>query len=248
MQEGALYKTRSFKDPKYVGDPLNAVRIFNEKEVDELMVLDIKAGIDYEDPDYALIERLACECRMPFTYGGGVRSVRAFERLVSLGVEKVAVSRLPFENPETVREASKRLGSQSVVAVIDVKKVGMLSQYDVVTSNGKVRKNVSPSEWASRLEGLGVGEIVVNSVDKDGKSGGYDHRLISEVKKSVSVPVTAVGGAGSLDDFRDLYLQHGLIGAAAGSFFVFKGKYRAVLINYPDEATKLKLVTGDSPV
>ena len=243
VQNGGLVKTVNFANPKYVGDPINAVRIFNEKEVDELVVLDIDATIKRDEPDYQLISHLASECRMPLCYGGGVQTVTQIEKIISLGVEKVAVSSAVIENPKLISDAAIRVGSQSLVVVIDVRKTGLLRRHEVVTHNGSRRTGLNPVEFASYMAELGAGEIVINSVDRDGEMKGYDLDLVEQVRQKIHLPLTVLGGAGSLDDFRGLIDRFGLIGAAAGSLFVFKGKYRAVLINYPNRAEKEALLT-----
>jgi cyclase len=238
LHKGGLYKTVGFNRPKYVGDPLNAVRIFNEKEVDELMVIDIDASRLGHDPDYKLIASLAMECRMPLCYGGGVKSVDQIDRIIGLGVEKVAIASAAIDSPDLIKEASSRVGSQSVVAVIDVKRTGLFRNYEVVTMNATRRTGLEPASWAAKLQQLGIGEIVLNSVDNDGEMKGYDFDLIESVRNAISTPLTVLGGAGSLEDIRSLVSRYGIVGAAAGSLFVFKGKYRAVLINYPSREEK----------
>jgi cyclase len=233
IHNGGLVKTTQFGDPKYVGDPLNAVRIFNEKEVDELMVVDIDASRAGRSPDEKLVSQLAAECRMPLCYGGGVKTVEQIERLISLGVEKVAVSSAAVDDPELIRRAADRVGSQSVVVVIDVKATGLMKKLEVVTLNATKRTRLDPVSFASQVVALGAGEIVLNSVDRDGRMQGYDLKLVEQVRRVIGVPVTVLGGAGSLEDIRQLVTRFPVIGAAAGSLFVFKGKYRAVLINYP---------------
>jgi cyclase len=239
IHNGGLVKTVKFGAPKYVGDPLNAVRIFNEKEVDELMVFDIDASRHMREPDYKLIANLARECRMPLSYGGGVKTVEQFDRIIGLGVEKVTVSSAAVDDPTLISRAAARIGSQSVVAVIDVKKSGLLRNSEVVTLNATKRSGLEPSAFAARLQELGAGEIVLNNVDRDGEMKGYDFDLIDSVRNAISTPLTVLGGAGSLEDIRSLVSRYGIIGAAAGSLFVFKGKYRAVLINYPSLEEKL---------
>lgn len=238
-----LAKTINFSNPKYVGDPINAVRIFNEKMVDELTVFDIDASREGREPDYKLIAHLASECRMPLCYGGGVKTVEQIERIISLGVEKVAIGAAAQEDPDLVTQAARRVGSQSVAVVLDVKRTGLLKRDEVVTHNGSRRSGRDPVEAARRAEAQGAGEIVVNSVDQDGRMNGYDVDLIGRVRQAVSVPLTALGGAGSLEDLAALVARFGTIGAAAGSLFVFKGKYRAVLISYPHLSEKLRLAT-----
>ena len=238
IQNGGLVKTVGFSKPKYVGDPINAVRIFNEKEVDELVVLDIDATAKGREPDYNLIEKLAAECRMPLCYGGGVCSTRQAERIISMGVEKVALSAAATQQPELVSSLAEIVGAQSVVVVMDIKRAGLRRRYEVFTVNGTQRTGVTPAGFAVRMQELGAGEIVINSIDRDGTMSGFDHELIAMVRAAVSVPVTALGGAGSLKDIQELIDRFGILGVSAGSLFVFKGKYRAVLINYPDRSQK----------
>ncbi|MFH2047078.1 MAG: AglZ/HisF2 family acetamidino modification protein [Pseudomonadota bacterium] len=242
VKNKGLVKTINFKDGKYLGDPINAVRIFNEKEVDELIVLDIDAAANGNEPDFKMIENLAAECRMPFCYGGGIKTVHQAQRIISLGVEKVALSSAVVDNPELIPQIADAVGSQSVVAVIDVKKKMLSSKYEVRIHNGKKNTGKCPIDFARRLEDLGVGEVVVNSIDNDGNMKGYDITLIDRIRNSITVPLTVLGGAGSLDDIGKLIAKYGIIGAAAGSLFVFKGVYKAVLINYPNRAEKDALI------
>jgi cyclase len=242
VHKGGLVKTVGFDKPKYVGDPLNAVRIFNEKEVDELMVVDIDATRHGREPDYKLIANLASECRMPLAYGGGVRTVEQFERLVSLGVEKVSASAAAVADLGLVSAAAERVGGQSVVVVIDVRKKG--KGFEVFTHNGTKATGLDAVEFARRAEAAGAGEIVINSIDRDGQMKGYDLDLVRAVRGAVTRPLTVLGGAGTLADMAGLVKEFGIIGAAAGSLFVFKGVYRAVLINYPARADKDQLVAA----
>ncbi|QNI57186.1 histidine biosynthesis family protein [Synechococcus sp. BIOS-U3-1] len=233
VHNGGLVKTTRFGGSKYIGDPLNAVRIFNEKQVDELIVVDIDATTKDLEPNYGLIANLAAECRMPLCYGGGVRTVEQIERIVSLGVEKVSLGSAAAYNPGLIKLASQRVGSQSIVAVMDVKKSSFRGRYEVLTHNGSKKTGCNPVEMARQLQALGAGEILLNSIDRDGTMKGYDLGLIDAVRKVTRLPMTVIGGAGSFDDMRALVIRYGVIGAAAGSLFVFKGKYRAVLIQYP---------------
>lgn len=237
-----LVKTTKFKEPKYVGDPINAVKILNEKEVDELIVLDIDASIRGNEPDYKMIENLAVECRMPFCYGGGVKSVEQAQRIFSLGVEKIAVSSLAVENPNKVKEIAQQVGNQSMVVVIDAKKIPLSSKYEVYIHNGEVNTKMEPDKLASKMQQLGAGEIVINSIDNDGTMSGYDINLIKMIRETISIPFTVMGGAGSYDDIGNMIALNGIIGAGAGSLFVFKGKYKAVLINYPTKTEKQQLM------
>lgn len=241
VQNKGLVKTVGFKNPKYVGDPINAVRIFNEKEVDELMVLAIDATSDGQEPDFQMIEYLAAECRMPLCYGGGVKTVEQAQRISELGVEKIAISSIAIENPDIVTQIAKRIGNQSVIVVLDVKK-NMWGKYEVWTHNGKKNTHKSPVELAKKFEMLGAGEIVVNSIDQDGLMKGYDFNLVAKVREAISLPMSVLGGAGTLKDIADLIQKYGIIGAAAGSLFVFKGVYKAVLINYPNRLEKDTLI------
>ncbi len=238
VKNGGLVKTVQFSNPKYVGDPINAVRIFNEKEVDELIVIDIDATVQNREPNYTLITNLAAECRMPLCYGGGVKTAEQVQKIISLGVEKVAVSAAAAQTPELITEAAVRVGSQSVVVVMDVKKSGLFRRYEVFTHNGTKGTGLDPVAFARRVEELGAGEVVVNAIDRDGEMRGYELDLIAQVREAISLPLTVLGGVGSLKEIEDLIRTFGIIGAAAGSLFVFKGKYRAVLINYPNQDDK----------
>lgn len=238
IHKKGLVKTVKFKDPKYVGDPLNAVRIFNEKEVDELVVIDIDASVRGAEPDYNMIENIASECRMPFCYGGGIKTLDQAKKVLGLGVEKVALSSAAIKNPNLISELASQVGCQSVVVVLDVVKKRFGSKYECHIHNGMENTNIDPIDFALQAEHLGAGELVINSVDNDGCMKGYDLPLLHKIKSVVSIPVTALGGAGSLADIKDLIAQEGIIGAAAGSLFVFKGKYKAVLISYPSKEEK----------
>ncbi len=245
VKDGGLVKTQKFDQPKYVGDPINAVKIFNEKEVDELIVVDIDATSEGRGPDYTLIKNLAAECNMPLCYGGGVTAVDQVDQIISLGVEKVAMSSAAISDPDVIRKAAEVVGGQSIVVVMDVKKSRFRDRYELYTHNGTRRTGINPAEFARRAEDLGAGEIVVNSIDRDGMMQGYDLDLVRVVREAVTLPVTVLGGAGSLADIGGLIDSFGIIGAAAGSLFVFKGVYRAVLINYPSHEEKDRLISKD---
>ena len=228
-----LVKTVSFKSPKYVGDPINAVKIFNEKESDELIVLDIDASVNGAEPDYKLISTLAMECRMPLCYGGGIRTVAQAKHIISLGVEKIALSSAAVDNPELVTRIAEEVGRQSVVVVLDVKKRMFGKDYDVYIHNGRKNTKRNALEMAQQMEALGAGEIVINSIDNDGQMKGYDVAFAQKIRAAVAIPITILGGAGSMQDIESLVGACGVIGASAGSLFVYKGAYKAVLINYP---------------
>lgn len=238
VHDGGLVKTVGFNDPKYVGDPINAVKIFNEKQADELVVVDMDATVNGVEPDYKAIEHMALECRMPLCYGGGVTSVGQAKRIIGLGVEKVSISAAAVARPELVSEIAEEVGRQSVVVVIDAKKRMFGRGWDVVTHNGSRSARLDALDFAARVAELGAGEIVMNSVDLDGKMSGYDLDLARSLRQRVNIPMTMLGGAGRLDHLSDLFAACGVVGAAAGSLFVFKGQYRAVLINYPQPAEK----------
>ncbi len=241
VHDKGLVKTMHFKNPKYVGDPINAVRIFNEKEVDELTVLDIDATVQNREPNYKMIENLAAECRMPLCYGGGVKTPEQAQRIFSLGVEKIAISASAIQDPNLITQIAERVGSQSVVVVLDIKKK-LLGGYEVYTHNAKKSTGKNPIDFAKQLEQLGAGELVINSIDQDGVMKGYDTTLVEKIRAVTSLPLTVLGGAGSLQDIGQLIHQFGIIGASAGSLFVFKGVYKAVLINYPNPAEKDQLI------
>lgn len=232
LQDNGLVKTVNFKNPKYIGDPINTVKIFNEKEVDELVIFDIDATVKKLEPNYQLIEKLANQSRMPLCYGGGIKTVEQAERIFSLGVEKIALSSAVIERPELISQISDRVGSQSVIVVLDVKRK-LWGGYDLYTHNGKIKSKINLLNFVELVQGLGAGEIIINSIDQDGTMAGFDLKLISKVRGITTLPLTVLGGAASLDDIKNLISEHKIIGIAAGSLFIFKGKYRAVLINYP---------------
>ena len=244
IQNNGLVKTVNFSNPKYVGDPINAVRIFNEKEVDELVVLDIDASVQRKSPNFTLIAKIAAECRMPLCYGGGVDSLEVAQRLVGLGVEKIALSAAIFKNRTLISSMSKVLGSQSVVCIIDIRKKKSIfsTSYEISTHNGTISYNEELGSLIKDIQALGAGEIIFNSIDQDGCMKGYDLSLVEYVKDFTDIPTTFLGGRGSNQDISKLINMYGTVGAAAGSFFVFKGKYRAVLISYPDSKKKNELV------
>lgn len=232
MSNGALVKTVRFKNPTYVGDPVNAVRIFNQKEVDELVLLDIEATTHKRGIDYETLEKVVSECFMPICYGGGVSSLEDMRRLFSLGVEKVSLGAAAFENPDLIRQASAEFGNQAIVVTLDVKK-GLLGGYTVRTHQGAKDTRMSPTDAARRMEELGAGEILLYSIDRDGTWSGFDLKLIHDVTNAVRLPVVASGGAGSLEDVRLAVKKGGASAVAIGSVAVFQGKDLGVLIKFP---------------
>lgn len=242
VHKAGLVKTVGFKAPKYVGDPINAVKIFNEKEADELIVLDIDATVNNAEPDYRMIANLAAECRMPLCYGGGIKSSTQAKRIIGLGVEKVAISSAAVEHPKLIKQFADEIGCQSVVVVLDVKKRLFSKDYDVFSKNARTNTKRSVFDLALEAEKLGAGELLINSIDLDGAMTGYDLDLAKKIRQTVNIPITILGGAGTLDDIEALIRSCGVIGASAGSLFIFKGVYKAVLINYPTLAQRDELI------
>jgi cyclase len=240
LKNGSLVKTVKFKDPGYIGDPINAIRIYNEKEVDELIFLDITATIEKREPPYKVLSEIASECFMPVTYGGGVRDVETIRRILSLGIEKVAINSHAVENPEFVRSAAERFGSSTIVVSMDVRRK-IFGRYEVAIHGGRKGTGLDPVEFASVMEKMGAGEILLTAIDRDGTQEGYDIDLIKSVTRSVGIPVVACGGAGKVDDFGSAVKEGGASACAAGSMVVYFGRNRAVLINYP-EREKLEAV------
>lgn len=241
-----LVKTVKFsvEDGKYVGDPINAVKIFNEKYVDEIMVLDIDATIEGREPDYNMIKNIATECRMPLCYGGGVTTVEQVRKIIKLGTEKVAVSAAAMANPDLLRQMSDAVGAQSVVLVLDIAKKKNLfggSHYEIFTHNGKQKTGKNLYDFLNEIKDVPYGELVINNIDLDGMMTGFDLDMCNKVRELTDLPLTFLGGAGSYDDLKELVSRFKIIGAAAGSIFVFKGKYKAVLMQYPMPSEKTEI-------
>jgi len=227
-----LVKTIKFKDPKYLGDPINIVRIFNDKEVDELVLLDITATPENRGPRFELLKNITSEAFIPLAYGGGIRSMDDVRTLLSIGIEKLIMNTSAMENPSLIRETADHAGSQAVVASIDVKK-GLIGKYEVFTHCGQTKTGIDPVRHAVEMEKMGAGEIIINSIDLDGTMQGYDVDLVRKVADAVQVPVVACGGAGNLSHVSEVIKQGHASAAAAGSMFVFQGPLRGVLISYP---------------
>jgi cyclase len=231
VYNGGLVKTVRFSNPKYIGDPINAVRIFNEKEVDELIVLDISASKEGREPNFELIEQLAGECFMPLCYGGGIQTIQQAQHIFALGVEKVALQSSAIEDISLIRKIADTFGSQSVVISVDIKRNWLGKRCLYMSKTGKILSH----SWQNYIEQMvtaGAGEVMINAVDRDGVMEGMDNDLIHEASISLSVPLIAVGGVGSLSDIKAAF-DAGASAVAAGSFFVFHGLHRAVLITYP---------------
>jgi cyclase len=233
FREGGLYKTTRFKDPVYVGDPINAVKIFNEKEVDELVFVDITATSERRRPNFERIGEIAGECFMPLCYGGGVKTVDDIKDVIACGVEKVAINSHAVENPAFVREAASELASSTIVVSIDVKR-DFFGKHHVYTHGGTRKSEWNPIEFAMLMEKMGAGELLLTSIDRDGTQKGYDLELIKSVADAVSIPVIACGGAGQVSHFSEALDAHASA-VAAGSMFVFHGRHRAVLISFPSQ-------------
>ncbi|MEO0896467.1 MAG: AglZ/HisF2 family acetamidino modification protein [Bacteroidota bacterium] len=234
MNQGKLEKTVKFKSPKYVGDPINAVRIFNEKEVDELVVLDIGASPLKKAPDFSKVREIAGECFMPLGYGGGIKSLDHASKLFHAGVEKVIINTAVVENPGLVEEIASRYGSQSVVVSIDYKK-DLFGKEKVYVKGGRKKTGKNVLEYALEAEKAGAGEIILNSIERDGTFESYDIEMLKRLCPKLNIPVVACGGAGKLSHFKEAVSNGGASAVSAGSLFVFKGIHRAVLINYPDQ-------------
>ncbi len=236
LKNNGLVKTVRFRDPKYVGDPINAIRIFNEKEVDELVFLDITATLEGRGPHFEMISEVASECFMPFAYGGGIRDLKTIEKLFSVGAEKVVINSHAAVDDALLRDAARQFGSQSIVGSMDVKQ-SFIGGYEVYVRSGTVSTRRNPLDYIRGLEDAGVGEVFLNSIDRDGTFKGYDHPLIQHLTQAVRVPVVATGGASSVSDMVKAIRISGASAAGAGSLFVFQIKHRAVLITYPERAT-----------
>ncbi|MFC1584836.1 AglZ/HisF2 family acetamidino modification protein [Fibrobacterota bacterium] len=245
LKGDGLVKGANFKEHVYVGDPINAVRIFNEKEVDELLFLDIAASRDHRLPSLGLIERIADECFMPFGVGGGINSTGIIRDLLSAGAEKVCINTAALEDPSLISRAADMFGSQSIVISIDAGK-GWKGTYRVYSHSGRRKTKMDPSAWAREAEALGAGEILLTSIDREGTGRGYDRELTASVSERVNVPVIANGGAGNISDVAEVVNKGNASAAAAGSLFVFHGRLKAVLINFPSKEELKDLFSGGS--
>lgn len=229
-----LVKTVGFKNPTYVGDPINAIKIFNDKEVDELILLDITATTSAKGPAFEIIADIAGECFMPVAYGGGITAVEQMRRILGIGIEKIVINSAAIGTPELIAAAAREFGSQAVVVSIDVRK-NLLGRYEVRSHSGTRGTGLYPEAWARKAQEMGAGEIMLTSIERDGVMRGYDLELIDRVSGAVNIPVIAAGGAGKLSDFAQA-VQHGADAVAAGAMFVFHGPHRAVLITYPSRS------------
>jgi len=234
LRNAGLVKGSKFKQHRYVGDPINAVKIFNEKEVDELVFLDIAAGDNNTGPNFSLIEDIASEAFIPFAYGGGITRISEIDKLFRLGVEKIVLNSSAFRNPELITKAANAYGSQSIVVSIDVRK-SLFGKYEVFIDSGKTNTKLNPVDFAQKVEALGAGEIILCAIDREGTGKGYDCQLIKQVVDSVNIPVVASGGAGMSEHFVEAVEKGGVGAVSAGDMFTFHGKHKAVLITYPKQ-------------
>lgn len=234
LRGAGLVKTTGFLNPVYVGDPINAIRIFNEKEVDELVLLDITASRTGKGPAFSTIENIASECFMPVAYGGGINSIEHIRKILGTGIEKVVINSAALRQPELVREAAREFGSQAIAVSIDVKRK-LFGRYEVFSDGGSKATGSDPVTYAKKMQELGAGEILLASINRDGTMTGYDLDLVSQVAAAVGIPVIASGGAGKVADFTEAR-RAGAAAVAAGAMFVFHGPHRAVLITYPSQA------------
>jgi cyclase len=234
LRNGGLVKSIKFADYKYVGDPLNAVKIFNEKEVDELIFLDITATLEGKKPNLVFLKEIASECFMPLTYGGGIKTADEIKDILKVGIEKVCINSAAVENPEMIKKSVDRYGSSSICVSIDVKK-NFLGKYEIYTHSGTKNTKYDPVSFAIEMDKAGVGELIVNSIDADGTMNGYNAEIIKKITEKVNMQVVAAGGAGNLEHMFDVVKHGGASAVAAGSMFVFHGKMRAVLISYPSQ-------------
>lgn len=235
LKDGSLVKTVKFKDSSYIGDPINAIRIYNEKEVDELIFLDISATLENRKPPFKILSEIASECFMPVAYGGGVKELDDIKLIFNLGIEKVAINSYAYENPDFVSAAADRFGSQSILVSIDVRK-NAKGQNEVFIHGGRKGTGLDPVKFAIQMAEKGAGEILLTSIDRDGTQSGYDIDLIKAVSSAVNIPVIACGGAAKVNDFTAAVKQGGASACAAGSMVVYFGRNRAVLINFPDRS------------
>jgi len=233
LRDDGLVKTIKFKGSTYIGDPINAVKIFNEKEVDELVFLDIDATNKKKEPPYELISDIATECFMPFCYGGGIKTIEQIRKIVASGAEKVAINSEAYFNPKFITKAAAIFGSSSIVVSIDYKK-NLFGKTSVYVNGGRKNTKKDPMAYAIEMEKLGAGELLLNAIERDGVMNGYDIEMILKISEAVSIPVIACGGAGKLMDFKDAFQKAKASAVAAGSLFVFQGKKRGVLISYPE--------------
>jgi imidazole glycerol-phosphate synthase subunit HisF len=244
LQNGALVKTVQFQNSRYIGDPLNAIRIFNEKEVDELVFLDIDASVKGTPIPFGLLKEIAEECFMPLSYGGGIKTIEDIRKIIQIGIEKVIIGSEVFENPEFLKRAVSEFGSSSICVSLDVRKTPS-GDYRLYSKSGTKATDLDLSDFSRKLDQMGVGEILIHSIDREGTRIGYDLELIQLIREVVKIPLIISGGAGTIAHLCQA-IETGATGVAAGSMFVFHGKHQAVLISYPDQATLKRIYSSIS--
>ena len=237
LKDKRLVKGKQFINHKYVGDPVNTVKIFSAKLVDELIILDISKSVNNQKPDYELLSKIASEAYMPLGYGGGVNNLKQMIKIIRLGYEKIILNTKAYYSPRLIKKAAKVLGSQSVVVLIDFKK-NNLGKFSVYIDNGKLDTKIHPLEYAKKICDLGAGEIILSSIDREGTNSGYDIPLLYKISKEIKIPVVAMGGAGNLRDIKKVFDKTQISACAAGDMFTFYGPYKAVLINYRNNKEK----------
>lgn len=231
LKNNRLVKTVQFKNPDYIGDPINAIKIYNEKEVDELIFLDISATLEQRSPPFESIKNITNECFMPVTYGGGISKIEDMRKIFHSGIEKIAINSSSISTPKFIKEAAKEFGNQSIIVSIDVKK-DLFGRYGVYAHSGTKKANLDPIQHAINMEQCGAGEILLTSISHEGMMNGYDLELVHRVSESISIPLIAHGGAGSVEHFKQA-VEAGASAVAAGSMVVYQGKNKGVLINFP---------------
>lgn len=241
LKNNRLVKTVQFKNPDYIGDPVNAIKIYNEKEVDELIFLDITATVEHRSPPFENIKNITNECFMPVTYGGGISKIEDMRKVFHSGIEKIAINSCSISNPEFVKLAAKEFGNQSIIVSIDVKK-DLFGGFRVYSHSGTKKTNLDPIQHAINMEQCGAGEILLTSINHEGMMNGYDIELIYRVCESINIPLIAHGGAGSVEHFKQA-VEAGASAVAAGSMVVYQGKNKGVLINFPSPAELKKIVS-----
>lgn len=234
FKNNGLVKSKAFKDFRYIGDPINAVRIFNDLKADELIFLDILASSEKRIIPLEFVKNIGEEANMPFGVGGGIRTIDDIRKIIRAGAEKVIINSYAAENPDFIYEASQTFGSSTIVVCIDVKK-NFWGKEQTWTNNGSKSTGYSPIDFARLMEEKGAGEIIIQSIERDGMMNGYDITLIKRISESVSIPVVALGGAGNINHLKEAYQKGYANGLAAGSMFVYQGPKHGVLINYPDK-------------
>jgi len=242
ISDNGLVKTTKFQDRRYIGDPVNTVKIFNEKFADEIILADIDRSIQKKEPNFNQIEIISEQSRMPVCYAGGIKNEEQAKKIISLGIEKIGISSLVFENLDEVNKISRRIGSQSLVIILDLKYNDVENDYYIFIHNGRINTKISINMFIENyIPKLEFGELILNSIDNDGEMKGYNISLIEKVYKNIDMPLTILGGAGKIENINEIFAKYKFVSCAAGSLFIYKGKFKAVLINYPTLETKLKM-------